>query len=173
MRQISFLMGLSLGVLGIWLITSIMPVRGDKGAYKVSEVSLPKDTITIVKVDHKGGTVQDAVGTRSIPLPKFGDTKITVKDSGAVVVEKEYNFIETGVRPHAGIAYTGKVEPMVAIQCVRIEDWELGVSGVITPSLVGISLDKDISSNALAGLGVGISGEDMQHRYFIYMSVGF
>jgi len=134
---------------------------------------LPKNTQALVTVSRSKVVVQDKDSVEEVAVPKFGELRVRVTNTGQVVLESANWLPRLGVRPHVGVAYTGKIEPILGIQILRIEPIGLGLSLDATPSLIGLSLDKDVSDNAIVGLGTGISAVDMSQRYFVFLSLSF
>ena len=133
---------------------------------------LPPRTQAVVQISKVKVTATDKKQTRIVNIPKFGEIIVKVTDKGEVVLASTGTWLGLGMRPHLGIAYTGRVEPMIGLQWVRLEKLNLGTSVVLTPSFIGASLDKDVTENSQIGLGIGVSSE-MTNKYIIYYSLAF
>lgn len=133
---------------------------------------LPPKTQAIVQITKGKVIATDKKQTRIVNIPKFEEIVVKVTDKGEVVLSSTGTWLGLGMRPHLGIAYTGKVEPVVGLQWMRLEKLELGTSVVLTPSFLGVSLDKDVTDNSQLGLGIGISSE-MTQKYIVYYSLSF
>ena len=169
MKTKMMLVGLVVAMLGIGGLSLYMALHKESSTAQ----ALPKDTQAVVTIKKNKVTVQDRNVIKEIVIPKFGTLAIRVTDKGQVVLESSNRLPRLGVRPHVGVAYTGRIEPVLGIQVLRIEPMQLGASLCVTPSLIGLSIDKDLTDNAIVGLGTGISSEDMQQRFFVFLSLSF
>jgi len=134
--------------------------------------ALPRGASATIKVSPTQVRVNTGTKISTIKVPKFGEANIKVTPKGEVIAESTSYWPTTGTRVHMGVAYSGRVEPLVGVQLVRIEPLEVGVSVDATPSMIGVSLSKDVLSNSLAGLGIGIDYE-ANKRVYTYFSVSF
>jgi hypothetical protein len=146
--------------------------------HKVSNIDnnvkpLPANTQALVTVSKSRVVVQDKDSVEEVAVPKFGTIRVRVADTGQVVLESANWLPRLGVRPYVGAAYTGRLEPILGIQVLRIEPIQLGLSLDVTPSLLGVSINKDVSDNAIAGLGTGISAVTMQQQFYVFLSLSF
>lgn len=136
-------------------------------------VPLAKHTVVKITIDRKEVVTQDKYAVRHVSLPKFGNVELRITDRGEVVIASTSILPRLGILPHLGIAWTGKFEPTFGLQVLRIEPIGLGGSFNVTPSLIGVSIDTDLTQNSLVGLGSGVSFEDMKQRYFLFFSLTF
>jgi hypothetical protein len=105
-------------------------------------------------------------------LPKTQQLRLDIDTEGRVSVEKPTFLPSLCLKPHMGIAYAGRTEPLVGLQLVRLEPLQLGLSCDITPSLTGLSLNYDLFQNALIGLGIGTDW-DADNKYYIFFGLHF
>ena len=164
--------GLAAVMAGIAMLSVYMMLNTGKPTATAVK-RLPKGTAATVTVNRSKVISQDSKNNiKVIPIPKFGELKFIVTDKGEVVLKSTGWMPQLGTRPYLGIAYTGKIEPLVGIQVMRLEPIGLGVSFDMTPSLIGISLSKDIFDNTLLGIGTGICSE-MTQKYYLFLGVAF
>lgn len=115
-----------------------------------SAEELPQDVS--VRVQEKGRqlVVRTQKDTKVLTKPRMGEAKIDVKDDGTIVASNPW--VSVGAVPNIGVVYHGELEPSIGIQIVRQEDMGLGLGVDATPTMVGISLSKDVWDNSAVGI---------------------
>jgi hypothetical protein len=133
---------------------------------------LPPRTQAIVQITKGKVIATDKKQTRIVNIPKFGEIIVKVTDKGEVVLCSTGWMPQLGIRPYLGMAYTGKIEPLLGAQVVRIEPLQVGIGVDMTPSLIGVSLSRDLTQNSLVGIGTGLCSE-MTQKYYVFFSLSF
>jgi hypothetical protein len=129
------------------------PVANDLPKEVISEVTVNRDKIVIR---------EQSKPTQTLKLPKSGQVKIVTNKEGVepqVEVEKASWMPNLVCLPQLGICASKQIEPLLGVQFVRCEPIQTGIGVALTPSLVGLTLEKDILDNASVGLLWGYDKE--------------
>lgn len=130
----------------------------------LSEVVVTKGTVVIKSREKADQTIY---------IPKSGKVVIRTNRENVVPtveINKASWIPSLASLAHVGISVSSKIEPMFGIQLIRQETFRLGISLNITPSMVGISLDRDILDNASIGLMYGYDRE-LLNRIALHLSL--
>ena len=93
--------------------------------------------------------------TKRIKQPRSGEIVVEVDDTGRVLVRQPGYWPKLVLVPQLGIVASKRIEPTISVQFLRSERLGLATSLGITPSIVYLSLDKDILTNASLGFFYG------------------
>lgn len=164
-----------IAVLGILLILTCKAFFEQGTPYsKVPGLKpLPMGIVSSVTVAGGKVVVRKGDAVKTYVEPKFGGIEVLIDKNGNPEVKEAGYMPRIGIRPMLGVAYTGKLEPALQLELLRIEPVGLGASVAGTPSFIGIALEKDISTNTSMGLATGIDLTTMQQKYAVLLSVSF
>lgn len=154
------------------VVAYLLGLYGHRPSPAVQE-SLPEGVKRIISVDRAKVVDTTRGGSKVAVMPKFGAIEVRVRDNGDVVLATTGYMPIVGIRPYLGASYCGKIEPLLGVQLVRVEPWGLGLGVDATPSLVGVSLNKDVLANSIVGIGVGATLNNLSRQTYIHFSLAF
>lgn len=120
---------------------------------------IPSDSKAIVTILPDKVLINDGSTLKEVKIPKSGKSTIDMKKSGEVLVEGPGWMPILCTVPNVGINFGKKVEPYVGVQLIREEPLGLGLGPNLSPSMVGISLDKDLGNSVVLGIQYGYTFE--------------
>lgn len=157
-KAITWLLVALLACFGMYLLVS-----GTKPLKTQIPRSKAKVVISTSIKEHSKAKNQEVMLTKTIQvnqIPRTGVVEIDITPKGEVVVA-EQPWINTCLVPTIGMEVIPWYGLRVGVQILRSEPIGVGISVGLSTQTLSLTLDKDLYSNILTGIGVGISKDGL------------
>jgi hypothetical protein len=113
--------------------------------------ALPPHILSSVSVSKGRVVVQSRKSIKTYQEPKFRALTVLTGDRGEVTVQGDSWMPALGFRPMLGVTYLNRFSPVIVAEVVRIEPLGIGASILAAPPVIGIGLEKDMTTNISMG----------------------
>jgi len=159
-------------LVAVVLLAGFLCYKAGVGSHEKNNVAYIEDFETgelkFTLSDKELTIYEEGKAPKRVAVPKTGTRRIAKKLSEDVQVERLSWMPKVVFLPQLGISAGLRLEPLAGIQLIRLMPLRVGLSCNISPSMVGLGIERDILSNSCVGLMYGYDWQGYSRLYLTF-----